>query len=235
MSGPDRLVEDLRALGRSVPVPPADHLESRVLAAVSRPHARRRTPHRVRIAVAVAAALAALLAAPPVRAQVAEWFGFGAVVVQRYDDAPTPPGPVSPPPVTGHDDLARLAAEVGFTLHVPERLGSPSAVTTSHDGRVVSLGWDGPVRLDQTSSLMYTFGKLSRSVQDVQVDGRPALWFGDAHEVVVLDRHGRVVEETRRPAGQTLVWNAGTTTLRLEGDLSLEEALAVAESLRPVE
>ena len=102
----DRLVADLTHLGHDIPVtPPSPTLATAVLARVAAlpVPAPSRTPWygdlvdlavgwRRRIAVAVVALLVALLATPPVRAAVADWFGFAGVIVQRgsvdEDDAP---------------------------------------------------------------------------------------------------------------------------------------------------
>ena len=46
---------------------------------------------RRRIALVVAAVLLALLATPPVRAAVADWFGFGGVLVERGSPGTAPP------------------------------------------------------------------------------------------------------------------------------------------------
>ncbi len=66
----------------------------------------------------------------------------------------------------------------------------------------------------------------------MSVDGRDALWFEDSHQVAVLDEQGREVVESRRRVGSTLVWMVGDTTLRLEGELTLGQAVAIAESAR---
>jgi hypothetical protein len=53
--------------------------------------------------------------------------------------------------------------------------------------------------------------------------------------VVLLDPDGSRRTETARLAGHTLIWPRGDTTLRLEGDLTLEEAVRIAESAMPVD
>ena len=46
---------------------------------------------------------------------------------------------------------------------------------------------------------------------------------------------GAEVPSTRRPAGRTLIWTVGDTTLRLEGELSLARAAHLAEEARTLE
>ncbi len=87
--GYDDLARDLAALGRAVDVPaPGPGLATAVLERLSDPPATRVAPARRRrrlVALAVGAVLLALLATPPVRAAVADWFGFGGVRVERGD------------------------------------------------------------------------------------------------------------------------------------------------------
>jgi len=238
----DQLVRDLVALGRgaAVPAPPED-LARTVLSRVV--DERRRTAgwwtrRRRAVALVVAAVLLALLAAPPVRAAVADWFGFGGVRVERgstgaESDAP-PPGAVPPGP-----SLTEAAAMVDFAVSAPRVLGEPDGVGVSADRRIVSMSWTtdehGVVRLDQFDGrLDYTIAKLVPDVSFVTVDGIDGLWFDDPHEVTVLAEDGTPFTAQPRLAGHTLVWPVGDTTLRLGGDLDLGAAGEIAESVEPV-
>ena len=166
---------------------------------------------------------------------VAEWFGFAGVRIEqgpdRGDSAPPPPA------VEGTMSIARAADLVGFTLLVPSDLGDPEGVEVSDDRVMVSMGWTtdaGPVRLDQFDGrLDFTIAKTSPGAQYVSVNSRDAIWFERPHEVVVLAAQGNPRTETARLAGQTLIWPMGDTTLRLEGDLTLERAVEIAESAAP--
>ena len=187
---------------------------------------------RVRLVAAGVAILLALLAAPPVRAAVADWFGFGSVVVRHGDGDDSSRPSASPPSIGPGTSFAEAAAQVDFVVFELPWLGDPAGAEVSVDRRVLSAGWSGGIRLDQSSSVSYTFDKTADSVETVSVRGREALWFADSHEVVLLDEDGAPIEETLRPAARTLIWTIGDTTLRLEGDLSLEQALEAAESAR---
>jgi hypothetical protein len=44
------------------------------------------------------------------------------------------------------------------------------------------------------------------------------------------DREGNFRESTARLAGKTLLWQQGDVTLRLEGELSKQQALRIARS-----
>ena len=70
-------------------------------------------------------------------------------------------------------------------------------------------------------------------VEEVQVAGEPGYWFsGEPHFFTFQDTRGEIVDERTRLAGNTLVWQSGAQTLRLEGQLSKQEALRIAESMR---
>ena len=246
----DRLVDDLTQLGHDIPVaPPSPTLASAVLvrvaalpvpAATSTPSYRDLADGAVRwrraLAVAVVAVLVALLATPPVRAAVADWFGFAGVIVQRgsvdEDDAPPPPRVDD-----GRMTVARASDLVDFTTLVPTELGEPDDVEVSPDRVFVSMSWDtaaGPVRLDQFEGrLDFRIAKTSPGVQYASVAGVDALWFEEPHEVVILDEQEQPRTETARLAGHTLIWPLDDITLRLEGDLSLERAVEIGASATP--
>ncbi len=245
----DRLVDDLALLGRGIPAPPPSAaLATAVMARVAtlpvpapsltpwyRDLADVAVRWRRRIAVAVVALLVGLLATPPVRAAVADWFGFAGVIVERgpvsEDDAPPPPR------VDDEMTVAEAADLVGFTPLVPTELGEPDAVEVSADRVFVSMSWDtsaGPVRLDQFDGrLDFRIAKTSPGVQYASVAGVDALWFEEPHEVVILDEQDLPRTETARLAGHTLIWPLDDLTLRLEGDLSLERALEIGASATP--
>ena len=254
----DDLVRDLATLGRGIDAgAPSADLTTAVMDRVAelptpdRPASTwtrtwRRAGHRVadsieprrrRIALVVAAVLLALLATPPVRAAVADWFGFGGVLVET--GAPRPRRPPPPEVATGRvgDGGGR-----GGRLH---RVGAggaraPEGVEVSPDRRMVSMSWssgeDGVVRLDQFDGRFdFSVLKTAPGVHYAAVGGTDALWFEEPHEVVLLDPDGSRRTESARLAGHTLIWLDDVTTLRLEGDLSLERAVEIAESSVPVD
>jgi hypothetical protein len=241
----DVLVADLEALGRAVR-PPGDGsaltaaVMTRVAALPETSTALRRIPRpRRSLVLVVTAVLLALLVTPPVRAAVADWFGFAGVVV-RHDSSPRP-SPAPPPPTAGTtmslDQARRL---VSFEVAVPADLGAPDGVEVSADHRVLSMTWTRPatgtVRLDQFDGrLDYSFAKSAPGVEFTTVSGASALWFDRPHRVVLLGPDGSRRRETARLGGQTLIWERGATTLRLEGDLGQQQAITIAESVPPAE
>jgi hypothetical protein len=238
------LDHELRALGRAVPGPSGEQLDALVGAVLVRvadepvPVARRGVRgwlrDRWRALVAGLTGVVVVLAlTPPVRAAVADFFGFAGVVVHTTPAGPADPTePVGPAPSATGTDLASARAMVGFPVAVPGELGEPDGVEVSGDRRVVSMSWGG-VRLDQfDGALSPAFAKRAGDVDWVVVRGEQALWFPRPHEVLVMDRDGSERTETARTSGRTLIWQLGAVTLRLEGDLDLVRALAIAESVR---
>jgi hypothetical protein len=229
----DDLLHDLAELGRSIPASGAVGMHEAVLArlAAPAPPAQRGPRTALRVAAVAITALLALLLVPPVRAAVADWFGFGSVMVGEDDGTGEPPT-ASPTPPGPRVSVSEAAARVAFDVFELPALGEPRGAWVSPDERVLTLVWDDDTRLDQSSSYTYTFAKTSESFQLVSVDGQEALWFPDSHEVAIVDAEGREVTESRRRVGSTLVWMVGGSTLRLEGELSLTQAVALAESAR---
>jgi hypothetical protein len=71
------------------------------------------------------------------------------------------------------------------------------------------------------------------SVERVFVRGEPAYFLsGEPHAVLLVGRDGIPITETARLARDVLVWEEDGRTVRIEGELTREEALALAESLR---
>src|SRR5262245_54510026 len=110
----DDLARELVALGHAVDVPaPDSSLATAVLerlpdGPVTSPAGTGWRRHR-RIVVVVVAVLLGVLLTPPVRAAVADWFGFGGVRVELGDtEAPTTD--VSPPAVSPEVSLAEAAS-----------------------------------------------------------------------------------------------------------------------------
>lgn len=226
----DALVADLRALGRAVTAEPSDGLAAAVLTRLEPAPRRRRVARPA--AIAVVAVLLGLLAAPPVRAAVVEWFRLAGAVVHLVPGSGAGTAP-PPPSATGSATPARLPFR---TVDLPG-LGEPDGVEVSPDRRRLSRSWDRPggtVRLDQfDAGLDYAFAKTAPELDWVDVGGRSALWFERPHELVLLEPDGTPSPGTTRIAGHTLVWATDDSVLRLEGALTRAEAVALATAARP--
>jgi hypothetical protein len=165
------------------------------------------------------------------------------VTIERVDDLPTVPvqsglGTFLGDPVT----LEQARERAGFDVVVPEALGTPDAVYfqsgppaggmvsfiygTKSDPRALLTQFAGGV--DEV-----VFKKIApdTKVEAVAVDGQPAYWLEGAHFFSYVDRQGDIQSEQVRLAGNVLLWERGTRTLRLEADISKEEALRIAASV----
>lgn len=227
---PDALEERLVELAADLRVDVPDGLEAAVM---TRVHAARPTSRWRRWAAGLLLGLlGAGVVVSPVGATLREWLGFHGVGVTS-DDPVT--GTPSVPAASGGTSLARAAAAAGFTPLVPAELGTPEGVEVSDDELVVSLSWtteEGTVRLDQfEGGVEPLFWKTAPEASHVTVSGRAALWLPTAHRVSVVDGDGDIRHLPSRLAAPTLVWPSGDLTLRLEGDLSLEQATTIAESV----
>jgi hypothetical protein len=190
------------------------------------------------LGIALAAVLAGTAAAlPPVRHAIERVFGINGAVVE------------------GVPKLPPLPKTAGATLHLGRRipvsdvrhaasfvaLVPPSGVTSAYVANDVA---GGRVSLTVGRLLVIEFRGTSRPfilkmiaagtrVIRTRVGGEPAAYLeGAPHEVFFLDAHGKPRTDDVRLAGNVLLWQRGSLTLRIEGARSLRDALALARSLR---
>jgi hypothetical protein len=236
---------------------PADR-GARVLRPVLRPVWH---PTRQRAAAALVAMVIALtgvlVVSPTARRAVATWLGLRGAqleVVPTLPSAPTRPlgeGLFLGRPVT----LAEARMEVPYRIVVPTlpELGPPDAVyldARAGDG-IVSLVYRArpgyPSAAQTGAAVLVTQFRAEvdteliekkvtatdTRVVSVAVDGGEGFWLeGRPHVVYFLDPKLGRIEETVRLAGNVLLWGRGEVTLRIEANISLEEALRIAGSVR---
>jgi hypothetical protein len=235
-----RLVE----LGRALDVPEAPDLAPRVLARVGAP--RRTAPRRKLVhalATVAVAALVATLAIPDARSALLRFLQIGSERIELVDELPE----VSPTPpeldlMLGlRVPLAEARRRAGFDLLELE--DAPDSVYVGDRGTVWSLyGRPDEVRLliAQTPRLAVDEGFLLKklvaggtSVEQAFVRGEPAYFLsGEPHVVVLLGPDGAPITETARLARDVLVWEEDGRTVRIEGELTRDQALELAESMR---
>ena len=210
---------------------------------------------RLRMVLALAAAVvvltSAVLTIGPARHAIADWLGIGAVEVRR--SGPTVPvatGPHTVPgaPTTGttlsNPDAARRLAtartQVGFTIVTPHSAAAGGLagvlVDTTHRAPLVVLRYPRFTLVEVASS--GENGPIMRkvldgaTVDDTDIAGVPALWVRGAHEVGFMGRDGTFQTDTVRRSGPVLLWERDRVTYRIEGLARLDEALAMARTLR---
>ena len=228
----------LTSLAEAVEYPTTPDLATAVERSLGRRPAARPSRRRV-LAVALAAALAVaagvLAFSPGARSAFLELFRLQGATVTRVESLPE----VELIAFDLGERVDREEAErrVGFELF---DLGEPDAIYV-RDGRVASLVY-GPLErprlvLSQLDGAVWDgFHKKAAgpgtTIEDVRVDGERGLFVsGEEHYVMFVGGDGRVTDERTALAGNTLLWNRGPLLLRLEADVSRDEALELAESI----
>ena len=193
-------------------------------------------PLAIALAVVLAAFGAVLALSPGARSAFLELFHLKGATVELVETLPQ----VEPQQFNYGERVTRAEAErrVGFEL-VDLEGQEPDAIFVLDD-RLASLVY-GPVdkprlvlsqlRGSVWDGFVKKVGSMGTLVEPVQVDGEPGLFVsGDEHFVMFRDENGLITDEQTFLAGNVLLWNRGDLLLRLEGDLSRDEALELARS-----
>lgn len=212
-------------------------------------------PHPALVAAIVGAALivaaGGVLSWPAARRAVADWLGVPGIRIQTDSTSRPSPSPARLDiglPTT----LAGAQAEVNFDISIPAALGDPDQLFLRRppDGGMVTLVYrtrpglrsrvpgiglvlgqfEGRLRPDLLFKKITSAGTR---VRGAEVNGLPAYWLsGAAHTFLYVDEFGDIQEDSARLAGNVLLWERAGVTYRLESELSLQAAVAIAESLR---
>jgi hypothetical protein len=232
----------LQGLAGDVAWPETPALARPVRRRIEAQRPRRFRPPRLVIALAsLVVAVGAVLAVPPARTEILDWFGFGGVEIRRVGELPeVPPDArlVLGRPVS----LERARALAQHAVLVPRGNGleRPDVVYVdpSSPGRPVALVY-GPLERPRLLVLEFRAAPLIEKsltfetrVEQIRIDGRRGLWIeGPRHEFFYQTSGRGPMRDTQRLAGNTLLWSRGSLTLRLEGDLTKGEAIRIAESM----
>ncbi|MDQ3752894.1 MAG: hypothetical protein M3333_08395 [Actinomycetota bacterium] len=246
----------LRDLGTSFQVPPVPDLAETVRGRIEGPAPSRLRP-TARLVLAAAVLLAAVgagvvLFSSSTRQAVANWLGIRGVEI--VEEAPGPRHVTDGRLLLGRKaSLEEARGMVPFGILLPAGVGRPDEVyvaVTAYGGRAVSLvygaggalppaagtrvgllitQWQAGIRDD----LMQKVRTHGVEVEAVPIGRSPAYWIsGDPHYVFLLDPSGGVIEDRTRLAGDTLLWERGQVSLRLESGLGKADALRIARSMR---
>jgi hypothetical protein len=233
--------------------------DSLVVGSGRRPFRRWTTGHLVAAAAAVlVVAIALTLANPGARHAVASWFGFSGVDIRH---APSPTTPVGTPTTPAALDAGRKVrfgqAEqaAGTRVEVPAGLPGPDRIFLRRDvGSVVlTLAYRSAPPLKRTPDTGYAlilteiyeagqpvFQKMmltGAEASEVRVGDERGVFIEGPQEIMNVDNRRTVNGEpvfhevAARASANTLIWSHGTTTYRLEGDFSQQEALGLADSI----
>jgi hypothetical protein len=200
------------------------------------------------VAVAAGAVLiAVVMAVPPARSAILEWFGFASVRIERAE----PPSRLGAGLALGERvTLEEARRRASFDLVVPEALGEPDAVYVSPDpaGRTrVDFLYRPRPGLPRTGTtgvgllvtqfsgsagvmIEKTVGE-GTTVERLRVGGDPAFFlFGANHGFAYVGDRSAGFEPARLAGNTLLVDRADGVLLRLESELSRDAAVSVADS-----
>ncbi len=150
--------------------------------------------------------------------------------------------------------LAQVQGVLPFQIGIPEELGAPDEVYLRQgfiEDQVILLYRPRPdlpeAKLTGAGLLLMEFqAKIDTeflekkiifeggtSVEPVMVNGDPGYWIeGQPHTISYLDQNGSQIPDQTRLAGNVLLWQHGSVTYRIEADISKDQAIGIAESLR---
>ena len=225
------LERELRGLATAIDFPETPDIASNLR---RQPPDRRRAPWPWRIGLAVGIAVLAVgvgFAVPQARTAILRFFGVGAVQIEFVDRLPEvrPAAPL-------YLGTTIEPADAPFLLLRSKLLGDPDGVY--RHGHVVTLLYGTPDRVrilvteiagsDFTPEVGKKLAATGTQVEFVPIRGSvgPGVWIQGRPHIV------RFPGGPLRLAANTLIWTHGQLTLRLEGAASLEQAEAIAETLR---
>jgi hypothetical protein len=241
----------LAGVAAEIDVPPTPALAvsvvSRLLvdrAAETRPFLPRRAlwSPRTRLIAATAAIVALLAIAAGARSVIG-------VAEIRIEPERTPSGPpIAPASLGDPTPLAELEDAVGFAVRVPSGQAPDAAWASTAGGGTAILAWRPDARwprlhgtpwglllvevADGDDEILVKRVSAFEDTDEVVLDGGRAFFIRAPHELLVVTDHG---DERFLIEGNVLIWERDDVTFRLETSLPLEEALAVAGSLVPLE
>ncbi|MHB8510077.1 MAG: hypothetical protein ACYDGR_15790 [Candidatus Dormibacteria bacterium] len=247
----------LQDLGRLLQYPPTPDLSSAVRARIDSAQTRTRwweRPAQRRTALAIAVVIIALAASTallsPVRDTLARFFHVPGVVIERQAvvPSPTPGGALQLGTPTS---LNGARTRLNFPVALPTTLAVPSAVYLSSvpPGGELSLVYAPAPGLPEAHSsgvgLLLTefrgtlapqfFGKIlgpGTLLKEVDVAGTRGYWItGSPHAFFYQQVGGNPTDEPLRLADNTLLWEKGGVTFRIESGLDLDAALRVANGI----
>jgi len=249
----------LRELGPRYPYPPTPNLaiavRQRIVAQPAAPVRRLalwRDPRRLALVAAVLLVLAsaAALINPTTRDAIAHFFHVPGVIVNRV---PSPFPSLSPGTTLDlgqRTSMADAQSAMSFKIAVPAELGAPDAIYVAGGipGGEVELAYTPRpgiplVRQTGLGVLITEFrgdlipGFITKVVEpgttleETSVDGDPGWWIAGEPHMVIVQVAGQGQPETLRMAANTLIWEHGGVTYRIESALSKAEAFQIAAGL----
>jgi len=146
--------------------------------------------------------------------------------------------------LAGETTLDDAQTKVPYLLQVPTYplgLGKPDRVYVQdlNDGKMTVLIWfdsQDPAKVSLSLHFIpsgsWAINKMKpKVIRETQVKNQRAIWTEGPYPLILKNKD---IEFTRLIEGHVLIWSEGDITYRLETNLSMEEAIKIAESLTPV-
>jgi hypothetical protein len=208
----------------------------------------------VGLALCLAFLVLVLVVSSGARAAVSGWFHIAGVEITRVQ----PGGPV-PSPVGTKLDLGRRTTLTAAQRHLRFRIALPRYRALGPPDEIYSGGHlRGQVALvyrvragfppaagtgvgmlitefrsDLAVEIIKKLAFLGTTIENVRFPGAQGVWLtGSPHFFGYAMPDGSIVEEPLRLAGNTLLWQRDDVTYRLEGSVSKDIAIRIAESIR---
>jgi hypothetical protein len=138
------------------------------------------------------------------------------------------------------EEAERLVAYPILLPSYPPNLGSPDRVFVQDaDGDMTILVWVDPQAPDEVLMSLHFMPAGSWAIKKIEpafnretmVNGQYGVWAIGPYPIRFSNGN---LDFIRMINGHVLIWAEGDITYRLETDLSLEEAIRIAESLEPI-
>jgi hypothetical protein len=194
---------------------------------------------RRRLAAAVAA-LALLFGgtmavSPSARTDVLRWLGLKSVEIKKAPPPqPTPGAELN----LGTPTTLAVLRDARIPVLVPRDLGAPGVYRTMlpEGSRAASLVFPGPIlvqtfRATATPFIEKTVAS-SDQVERLRIDGAPAYFISGSHGFAYQTAPDQVGYEEQRIAGNTLLVERDGILLRIEGELTRQRAVEIAQSVQ---
>ena len=202
---------------------------------------------RGRWALAAAAALlivATLIAYTPTREAIAGWLNLHTTFIRtEHPPTPTPRPSLDQLGLGTPTTLAAAQGQVAWRIAVPASLGAPDQVylnlpPSGPTGGEVTLFYSKPtVYVTEARGAVNEqfFVKIlgpGVTVEPVSFNGHSGYWIsGRVHEIVFTDADGNPRFETLRLAANTLIFDDGGIVVRIEADITKQQAIDIGRSL----
>ncbi len=184
-------------------------------------------------AVFILIAVVSMVAIPEMRASVLGFLRIGAIRILQIEPTATWVNETRSSILNLPNETTLERAEVSFRIPTYPPALPDRVFVQKGDFEMVSLVWlkDDDVWFSLhvlTENGFVEKGQV-RNMQETEINGQWAVWLTEPHPIIFRLNEDR--ELAWQVQGHVLIWEDDGLTYRLEGDLTLDEARQIAESL----